>query len=116
MRGQNDDVSKGEPVVMAWEFKQPEQENRARKNYSITIYQCATQDAPTRRTKDVRECVTITFPASRQNTNVHEGPDGQLFRVVRFDVKMTLLGMGKVHFATYVNGELAGQKDVRVDR
>lgn len=107
-------MSKGEPVEMTWEFKQPE--SRARKNYTITIFECAAQVAPTRKTSEVRECATITFTASGNNSSSRDGTEGQRVRVVRFDVRMTLLGMGKVDFATYVNGRLAGQRDVRVDR
>ncbi|KAF2026845.1 hypothetical protein EK21DRAFT_92091 [Setomelanomma holmii] len=107
------DVSKGDPVEMTWEFEQPD--NRSRRNYTIKLYQCAVPDAPPRLTDDVRECAIITFTASENNTMVREGAGGQNFRVVRFDVRMTLRGMGKVDFETYVNGKLAGKRDVRVD-
>jgi hypothetical protein len=105
-------VSKGDPVELTWEFKQPE--SRARKHYNITIFECTTQDAPPRKTSDVRECATITFTASGNTTSSQEGLEGRNYRVVRFDVRMTLLGMGKVDFALYVNGRLAAQKDVKV--
>jgi hypothetical protein len=111
--GQGDDVSKGEPKEMSWEFKQAD--NRTHKNFTVTIYECTADAAPTRKTSDVREITNITFAASGHNSIVHQGPDGRSFKIVRFTLRMTLLGMGKVHFATYVNGELAGQKDVRVN-
>jgi hypothetical protein len=97
---------------MTWEFKQPE--SRARTRYSITIFECTAQDAPTRKTSDVRECATITFMASEKNAMPREGPDGTTYRVVRFDVRMTLLSMGAITFTVFENGRLAAQKDVRI--
>lgn len=110
---QGDDVSKGEPVEMSWEFKQAD--SHARKDYTVTIFECTTDEAPTRKTNDVRECVAITFTAAGHDMVYHDGNEGQQqFWVVRFDVKMRLCGMGKVDFALYVNGRLAASRDVRV--
>jgi hypothetical protein len=107
---QGDNVSKGVPVEMSWEFKQPE--IHTRKDYTVTIFECTSDEAPTQKTNEVRECAVITFTAAGHNMVFQDGNEGQQqFRVVRFDVKMSLCGMGKVDFALYVNGRLAASRD-----
>lgn len=106
-------MSKGDPVEMTWEFKQPE--SRTSKDYTVTIFECTANEAPTRKTNEVRECAAITFTAAGYDMVHQGGNEGQhQFRIVRFDVKMSLCGMGKVDFALYVNGRLAASRDVRV--
>jgi hypothetical protein len=108
---QGDDISQGTPIETPWAFEQPE--SRACANYQITIYECEAEIAPNRKTVDVHKCATITFSA-RSGSSIREGAEGQRYRVVRFDVKMSMLGMGKLDFATYVDGRLASRMDVKV--
>ncbi|KAH7341154.1 hypothetical protein BKA66DRAFT_544029 [Pyrenochaeta sp. MPI-SDFR-AT-0127] len=106
------DVSKGDPVSMSWELSHPE--NRPRSTFSVKIYECEADIEPTRRTKEVHECATITFPVRWNDLETREGANGQRFKFVQFEVQMTLLGLGKLDFATYVDGKKAASKDVRV--
>ncbi|KAF1938603.1 hypothetical protein EJ02DRAFT_514404 [Clathrospora elynae] len=106
------DVSKGSPVSLSWELTQPEHSPRS--CFTIKIFESEAEVAPSRRTKDVLECASITFPVKWNSLKVRDGGEGRLHKYVQFDVKMTLLGLGKLDFATYVDDQLVGQKDIRV--
>jgi hypothetical protein len=97
---------------MTWEFEQLD--SLTRTDYAIRIFECETSDAPPRKTIDVRELATITFTASGNSFIFRDSAEGQRFRIVRFDVRMTLQGMGKVDFALWVNGSLAAKRDVHI--
>jgi hypothetical protein len=107
-----DDVSKGDPKNMTWEFEQLDSERRT--DYTIRVFECEASVAPPRKTSEVRECAIITFTASGNNLMFRESEGGQRFRIVRFDVRMTLQGMGKVNFTLWVNGNLAAKRDVHI--
>jgi hypothetical protein len=96
---------------MSWKFEQPE---NARGNCTITIYECETPDAPSRKTDKVRECASITFNGRTDSTEFREGADGQRFIIIQFDVRMTLLGLKGLEFATSINGRVAAQRHIRV--
>jgi hypothetical protein len=107
-------VSKRDPVDMTWEFEQLETQTRS--DYTVRIFECEASIAPTRMTKDVRECAAITFTVSPNNYMYRENAGGHRCRFVRFSVKVSLAGMGKVDFALYINGKLAASRDVTVKR
>lgn len=97
---------------MTWEFEQLETQRCS--DYTVRIFECENVEAPTRMTKDVRERAAITFTVSPNDYIFRDNAEGHRCRVVRFDVKMTLAGMGKVDFALFVNGKLAASRDVTV--
>lgn len=105
-------MSKGKPVTMSWEKFHPE--SRPCTSFTIKMYECEAEDAPTRLTAEVRQCETIIIPFSWSNLLVQDGADGKRFRRVQFDLKMSMLGMGKLDFATYVDGNMVARKNVSV--
>ncbi|KAF1843607.1 uncharacterized protein K460DRAFT_396871 [Cucurbitaria berberidis CBS 394.84] len=106
------DVSRIDPVSLSWELTQPE--NLPRSSFTIKIFESEANTAPTRKTNEVHECATITFPVRWNSLEVRDGGEGQRYKYVHFDVKMTILGLGKLDFATYVDGRRVAQKDVKV--
>ncbi|KAF2827193.1 hypothetical protein CC86DRAFT_381251 [Ophiobolus disseminans] len=102
-------VSMSDPVEMSWMIEQPESTNES---YSIIMYECDSRVAPTHKTSDVRECNTITFTATDKDTIFRNDHHGQRLRVSHFGVRMALLGMGRVDFATYINGRLQAKTSV----
>ncbi|ORY19152.1 hypothetical protein BCR34DRAFT_609778 [Clohesyomyces aquaticus] len=110
--GKGDDVSKGNPVTLSWEKFHPN--TKPCTSFSVKIFECDADEAPARMTNEVRECETIDFPINWGSLAVREGAKGQLFRRVQFDLKVTMLGMGKVKFATFVDDIEVGQKNVKV--
>jgi len=105
-------VSKSDPVTMSWELTNPE--NRPRSTFAIQIYTCESDIAPTRRAPDVMSCATISFPVKWNELESRDGVAGQRYKFVQFDVKMTLAGMGKLDFATYIEGRMVARRDVKV--
>ncbi|KAF2467960.1 uncharacterized protein BDR25DRAFT_266432 [Lindgomyces ingoldianus] len=107
-----DDVSQGNPVILSWQKFQPD--SRPCTSLSVKIFECEANNAPNRMTSEVQECETIIFPINWASLAVSEGANGQRFRRVQFDLKMTMLGLGKLDFETFVDGKMVARQNVRV--
>ena len=60
------------------------------------------------------ECATINFSVKWNDLESRKGAAGQRYKFVQFEVKMTLSGLCKLDFATYVDGKKVGHRDVKV--
>ncbi|KAF2113651.1 hypothetical protein BDV96DRAFT_647905 [Lophiotrema nucula] len=105
-----DNVMKGDPVTLSWERYIPE--SRPCTSFTVKVYESESDTAPSRLNRDVHECEPIVVPIIWKNLIPRDGADGQKFRRIQFNLKLSMLGLGKLDFAAYVEGSLVGRRQV----